>query len=124
MATSPTKTPKISMSMPRVPSSVGITPTPPKSKFKMAHESFRMRMFQEQHGYNFEPVESKNLVSIALVFVASFFIKKILNYNNPFSCIRYKETNRRQVERIQRWRSQQIYGPLVYNQKWKRSVRR
>ncbi|KAH7722240.1 Protein MEC-2 b [Aphelenchoides avenae] len=27
---------------------------PPRSKFKMAHESFRIRMFQEQHG--FEPV--------------------------------------------------------------------
>lgn len=26
----------------------------PKSKFKMAHESFRIRMFQEQYG--FEPV--------------------------------------------------------------------
>ena len=28
----------------------------PKSKFKMAHESFRIRMFQEQYG--FEPVGS------------------------------------------------------------------
>ncbi|KAI6205725.1 hypothetical protein M3Y94_00825000 [Aphelenchoides besseyi] len=43
-------TPKAS----RVSSGTGVPFQAPKSKFKFAHESFRARMFQEQHG--FEPV--------------------------------------------------------------------
>ncbi|KAI6210527.1 PHB domain-containing protein [Aphelenchoides besseyi] len=43
-------TPKAS----RVSSATGVPFQAPKSKFKFAHESFRARMFQEQHG--FEPV--------------------------------------------------------------------
>lgn len=51
-----------------------------KGKFKMAHESFRLRMFQEQYG--FEPVGLNNEVGITETYLYNIYLLLFsLNFN-------------------------------------------